>query len=199
MVERHIRVILIHLRTYHLSELCTKTHLTPDQRAPRYNKPARLVPVFAYGCIPPHIIHSAITLFKDLRVTSKSHMASDSPRLGATFARGWRSLPTELKLEIFSYIIPRRKTLAVSFVWHSIRPVKEPQPRKVESNEHYWMSCLIISNPDYTAVALDLLFANNTLEITPGDFTLLLKINLSKTPLSTFTSSFSRPRITGLR
>jgi hypothetical protein len=85
------------------------------------------------------------------------------------FADGWRLLPTELKAEILSYILPRETTLSSGFLSDCI--LEHPKCAKCGRDHHgsgpsetRWLSTLI-SIPDVTDVGIDLLFTHNTLEI----------------------------------
>lgn len=86
-----------------------------------------------------------------------------SPPLQASFALGWRSLPTELQVEILSYIIPRKTAVTGAF----LDDCTGPYTRERHGHGWYltsWLSSFI-NVADFTDIALDLLLSHGTVHI----------------------------------
>lgn len=91
--------------------------------------------------------------------------------LHAAFAHGWRFLPTELKADVLSYLLPRDTTFDGGTLYECVRREDTKCPRCGGNHHHYtgvqsdhWLASLI-NIPDFTDIGVDLLLAHNTLEI----------------------------------
>ncbi|KAH7082459.1 hypothetical protein FB567DRAFT_106814 [Paraphoma chrysanthemicola] len=85
--------------------------------------------------------------------------------LTPAFARGWRKLPNELKLEVLAYLIPHKAILAASILsetsrrsWHNPAITQDDKC----SISHLW---LLLEHPDFAALSRDVFFANNTISM----------------------------------
>ncbi|KAH7070754.1 hypothetical protein BKA63DRAFT_493751 [Paraphoma chrysanthemicola] len=83
--------------------------------------------------------------------------------LTTDFASGWRTLPTELKLQVLAYLIPHKAILPASILSEtSRRSWHDPMVTQADkcSISHLW---LFLEHPDFAAISQDMFFANNTI------------------------------------
>jgi hypothetical protein len=87
-------------------------------------------------------------------------MESTSTTLGPDFIDGWRSLPTELHMEILSYVVPHNEILNTSLLYPPFRMTYRKGNFRLRLQTRLLWS--LIDIPDFSAVTLDLLFGKNT-------------------------------------
>lgn len=77
-------------------------------------------------------------------------MTSTSPPLTTAFVEGWRSLPTELKLDVLSHVLPRKITL--DFLCDYLR---QGIPSGVQVTWRKSWTWAFINIPEFNGLALD--------------------------------------------
>jgi len=85
-----------------------------------------------------------------------------SPTLTPAFANGWRKLPNELKLEIFSNVLPHNQTFDIGILSDASRQSKSPTAEDPTDIQLLW---LFLEHPEFRDLAIAVFVKTNEFRV----------------------------------